>query len=150
MKDVMLADTPIEERAQILRDSCDKIVEKCYTRKFDTKETNEKRAELANVSIQIADLEEKLAEVRADLKGRIKPLAERMGKIRGELKAGGEWVSGECYQFLDADEGKVAMYDPNGYKIEERDMRPEERTRTIFQGIRENMTVQMSKTGTDN
>lgn len=39
MKDVMLADTPIEERAQILRDSCDKIVEKCYTRKFDTKET---------------------------------------------------------------------------------------------------------------
>lgn len=41
MKDVMLADTPIEERAQILRDSCDKIVEKCYTRKFDTKETNE-------------------------------------------------------------------------------------------------------------
>lgn len=86
MKDVMLADTPIEERAQILRDSCDKIVEKCYTRKFDTKETNEKRAELANVSIQIADLEEKLAEVRADLKGRIKPLAERMGKIRGELK----------------------------------------------------------------
>nr|UWI25202.1 MAG: hypothetical protein [Bacteriophage sp.] len=150
MKDVMLADTPLEERAQILRDSCDKIVEKCYTRKFDTKETSEKRAELANVSIQIADLEERLAEIRADYKGRIKPLIERLGKIRGELKAGGEWVSGECYQFLDAEEGKAALYDPSGYKIEERDLRPEERTRTIFQGIRENMTVQMSKTGTDN
>lgn len=150
MKDVMLADTPIEERAQILRDNCDKIVEQCYTRKFNTEETNEKRAELANVSIQIADLEEKLAEIRADYKGRIKPLIERMGKIRGELKSGGEWVSGECYQFLDADEGKAALYDPKGYKIEERDMRPEERSRTIFQGIRENMKVQMSKTGTDN
>lgn len=146
----MLADTPIEQRAQILRDSCDKIVEKCYTRKFNTEETNEKRAELANVSIQIADLEEKLAEIRADYKGRIKPLIERMGKIRGELKSGGEWVTGECYQFLDAEENKVALYDPNGYKIEERDMRPEERSRTIFQGIRENMKVQMSKTGTDN
>lgn len=150
MKDVMLADTPIEQRAQILRDSCDKIVEKCYTRKFNTEETNEKRAELANVSIQIADLEEKLAEIRADYKGRIKPLIERMGKIRGELKSGGEWVTGECYQFLDAEENKVALYDPNGYKIEERDMRQEERSRTIFQGIRENMKVQMSKTGTDN
>lgn len=150
MKDVMLADTPIEQRAQILRDSCDKIVEKCYTRKFNTEETNEKRAELANVSIQIADLEEKLAEIRADYKGRIKPLIERMGKIRGELKSGGEWITGECYQFLDAEENKVALYDPNGYKIEERDMRPEERSRTIFQGIRENMKVQMSKTGTDN
>ena len=34
MKDVMLADTPIEERERILRDSCDKIVEKNYTKKF--------------------------------------------------------------------------------------------------------------------
>ena len=150
MKDVMLADTPIEEREQILRDSCDKIVEKSYTRKFSTNETNEKRIEFANVSIQIKELENKLIEIRADYKGRIKPLVERMEKILEELKAGGEWVTGECYQFLDADEGKTALYDPNGYKIEERDMRPEERTRTIFQGIRENMTVQMSKTGTDN
>lgn len=150
MKDVMLADTPIEEREQILRDSCDKIVEKSYTRKFNTNETNEKRIEFANVSIQIKELENKLIEIRADYKGRIKPLVERMEKILEELKAGGEWVTGECYQFLDADEGKTALYDPNGYKIEEREMRPEERSRTIFQGIRENMKVQMSKTGTDN
>lgn len=28
MKDIMLADTPVEQRAQILRDSCDEVVEK--------------------------------------------------------------------------------------------------------------------------
>lgn len=28
MKDIMLADTPVEQRAQILRDSCDQIVER--------------------------------------------------------------------------------------------------------------------------
>lgn len=27
MKDIMLADTPVEQREQILRDSCDQIVE---------------------------------------------------------------------------------------------------------------------------
>lgn len=31
MKDIMLADTPVEQRAQILRDSCDQIVERSYT-----------------------------------------------------------------------------------------------------------------------
>ena len=36
MKDIMLADTPVEQREQILRDSCDQIVERSYTRKFDT------------------------------------------------------------------------------------------------------------------
>lgn len=30
MKDIMLADTPVEQRAQILRDSCDEVVEKNY------------------------------------------------------------------------------------------------------------------------
>lgn len=149
MKDVMLADTPIEQRAQFLRDSCDKIIEKCYTKKFEQHETNAKRAELANVSIQIADLEQQLAEIRADYKGRIKPLVERLGKIRDELKSGGEWVTGECYQFIDADEGKVGLYTPNGYKIEEREIRPEERTRTVFQAIRSNNS-DLPKTGTDN
>lgn len=44
MKDIMLADTPVEQRAQILRDSCDQIVERSYTRKFDQEEINERRA----------------------------------------------------------------------------------------------------------
>ena len=80
MKDIMLADTPVEQREQILRDSCDQIVEKSYTRKFDQQEINERRASLANVSIQIADLEQELAEIIADYKGRINPLQERIVK----------------------------------------------------------------------
>ena len=52
MKDIMLADTPVEQREQILRDSCDQIVERSYTRKFDTQQINERRAELACVSIK--------------------------------------------------------------------------------------------------
>ena len=65
MKDIMLADTPVEQREQILRDSCDQIVERSYTRKFDTQQINERRAELANVAIQKADLEDELAGIRA-------------------------------------------------------------------------------------
>ncbi len=92
MEEIMLQDTPIEERKRILRDSCDQIVERSYTRKFDQTQLDSKRAEIANVLIQINELDEELATIRADFKGRIKPLQERLGVIRDEIKAGGEWV----------------------------------------------------------
>lgn len=142
MKDIMLSDTPIEQRAQILRDSCDQIEEKHYTRKFEQPEINERREELAEVSIQINNLSQELKEVNADYKGRIKPKEERRGRILDELKAGGEYVKGECYKFIDPEEGKVAWYTPEGYLLEERDIKPEERQRTAFQTLR--------RTGTDN
>ena len=86
----MLSSTPLEQREQILRDSCDKVVEKSYTRRFEQGTINERRAELANVMIQINDLENELSEIKAQFKGKIKPLIERLSKIRNELKVGGE------------------------------------------------------------
>ena len=59
--DLSLIHISVEQRAQILRDSCDQIVERSYTRKFDQEESNERRADLANVAIQKADLEQSLA-----------------------------------------------------------------------------------------
>lgn len=146
MKDIMLAGTPVEQRAQILRDSCDQIVERRYTRKFDQEEINERRADLANVAIQKADLEQSLAEIRADYKGKIKPLEERIVKLRDELKAGGDWINGECYKFVDEEEKMVGFYSPEGYLLEQRTMTQEERQRNVFRAIRGNA---MDKTGTD-
>lgn len=147
MKDIMLADTPIEQREQILRDSCDQIVERSYTRRFDQQEINERRASLANVSIQIADLEQELAEIRADYKGRIKPLQERIVKLRDELKAGGDWVKGDCFKFVFEDEGMVGFYSPEGHLLEACPMTQEEKQKNVFRMIRE---TSVEKTGTDN
>ena len=140
MQDLMFADEPVEKREQLLRDNCDQIVERSYTRKFEQHETNARREELENVSIQVAELEDKLAEIKADYKGRIKPLLERRGLILDELKARGEYVKGDCYKFVDAEEGKTAFYSPEGYKLEERPIHPEERQRTIMQVLRKNGT----------
>lgn len=145
MVDLMFQDEPIEARAALLRDNCDQILERSYTRSFGQNEVNEKRSELEQVSIEVADLEQALAEIRADYKGRIKPLLERRSKILDELKARGEWVSGECYKFVDQEEGKTAIYTPEGYKIEERPMTPEERQRNIIQATR----FMPPRTGTD-
>lgn len=136
MKDIMLADTPVEQREEILRNSCDQILERSYTRKFDQEEINERRSELANVIIQIADLEQELSEVRADYKGKIKPLQERVSKLRDELKVGGDWIKGDCFKFVDEDEGKVGIYSPEGYLLEQRPMTQDERQRNVFRAIR--------------
>lgn len=143
MKDVMLADTPIEEREQILHDSCDQISEKEYTRKFDGKELNAKRSELSKMAIRLNDLKRELADIKASYKERMDPLNDRFNKARDEIKAGGESITTECYKFIDNDEGRTAWYTPEGYKLEERESTPEEKQRTMFQAIRER------KTGTD-
>lgn len=136
MKDIMLADTPVEQREEILRNSCDQILERSYTRKFDQEEINERKSELANVIIQIADLEQELSEVRADYKGKIKPLQERVSKLRDELKVGGDWIKGDCFKFVDEDEGKVGIYSPEGYLLEQRPMTQDERQRNVFRALR--------------
>ena len=152
MKDVMLSETPIEQREQIMKDSCDQILERSYTRKFDQAEINEKRSELANVSIQMQELEQELAEHRATIKGKIKPLSERRGKILDELKSGGEWIKGDCYKFVDDEEGMVGIYSPEGYKLEERPMTQEERQCNVFRALRDGNKTweEVPATGTDN
>ena len=136
MKDIMLADTPVELREEILRNCCDQILERSYTRKFDQAEINERRAELSNVLIQINDLDMELAEIRAEYKGKIKPLQERISKLRDELKVGGDWIKGDCFKFVDEDEGKVGIYSPEGYLLEQRPMTQDERQRNVFRAIR--------------
>lgn len=136
MQDLMFAEEPVESREQILRDNCDQIVERSYTRKFEQHEVNERREELEQVSIKVQELEEELSQMRADIKGRIKPLLERRSRLLDELKARGEWVKGDCFKFVDVEEGKTAFYSPEGYKLEERPITPEERNRTVFQAVR--------------
>lgn len=148
MQDIMLSETPADQRGQILRDSCDTIEERYYTRKFEQHETNEHREELAGVSIQLSELANEMTDIRADFKAKMKPLEERRTKILDELKSGGEYVRGDVYKFVDTDEGKAAWYSAEGYKLEERDLRPDEKQRSIFQLQRKPGVGE--RTGTDN
>lgn len=144
MQDVMFPNEPIAERRQLLHDNCDQIEQRSFMRSFDQDEVNGRRAELEQVSIQISELEDELAQIRADIKGRIKPMLERRGKILDELKARGEWVTADTYKFVDVDEGKAAYYSADGYKVEERPITPKERQRNIIQSTRF-----FNRTGTD-
>lgn len=135
MKEIMLENEPIEERAQILKDSCDKIEEMGYLRKFTPDETNEWRKELADLSIKLSDIENELASIKEEYKNRMKPLQDRFNEVRTCLKQGGEYEFGECYKFLDEDEGMVGYYDPTGHLIHCRPIKPDERQMTIYRTL---------------
>ena len=139
----MFLELPVEDREQVMRDNCDQIIERSYTKKFDQDEINARRAEYANVGIQVAELEKQLAEMRADYKGRIKPLLERMSGILDEIKSGGEWVTTDVFLFKDMDSGMAAIYAPDGHLLEKRPLTPGETQPTIMSAIRN------FRTGTD-
>lgn len=141
--EIMFLELPVEDREQVMRDNCDQIIERSYTKKFDQDEINTRRAEYANVGIQVAELEKQLAEMRADYKGRIKPLLERMSGILDEIKSGGEWVTTDVFLFKDMDSGMAAIYAPDGPLLEKRPLTPGEKQPTIMSAIRN------FRTGTD-
>lgn len=142
--EIMFLELPVEDREQVMRDNCDQIIERSYTKKFDQDEINARRAEYANVGIQVAELEKQLAEMRADYKGRIKPLLERMSGILDEIKSGGEWVvTTDVFLFKDMDSGMAAIYAPDGHLLEKRPLTPGEKQPTIMSAIRN------FRTGTD-
>lgn len=99
-----------------------------------------KRTEACDVAMQISELNKELKEVTADYKGKIKPLTERHDSILDEIRGGGEQVKGDTFKFMFEECGKVGFYDTNGHLVEQRDMTPEERQRTVFQAVRRNGT----------
>ncbi|HBG40222.1 MAG TPA: hypothetical protein DDW85_02260 [Porphyromonadaceae bacterium] len=141
MEEFLFQEKPLEERIDILSANCDQIEERNYTRKFNQDEMNERKSELASVSIQINEIEQEFKEVKAEFGGKLKPLGERIQRIIEELKSGGEYVKAKCYKMVDLDEGMTGWYSPEGVLLESRKAKPEERQRTAFQTLR--------RTGTD-
>lgn len=136
MKEIMLEETPVEMREQILKDSCDQIIERSYVRHFTSDELNGRKDELANACIQLDELEKKLSDIRSEYKGKIKPLEDRIARLTADIRMSGEMVHGDCYKFVDPDERRVGIYTPEGRLIEERPITPEDRQMTLHGALR--------------
>ncbi len=136
MKEIMLSDMPVEQRCQVLKDSCDSISEGRYLVKFTQEDKNDERQRLKDVSMEIAAIEDEFSVVKSEYKAKLKPLIEERASTLENLKAGGIYQTGEIYKFIDSENAEVGFYDPSGHLIEERGLTKEERQRTMFQSLR--------------
>mgnify|MGYP000539934797 CR=1 FL=1 len=121
-------------RLQMLQDNCAAIEKITYPHQFSEEEMEARKTSLANLDIEMSELE---AEKKA-VQDRIK---EQRGKLIEDIKRKYEDVTDECYKFLDRETRTACYYNGNGDLVRERPMEAQEMQKTIQEDL--------AATGTD-
>lgn len=129
------------QREAFLKDNCDACEQKGYMKPYTPEELQGHKEKLANVSIEIAEIEAEKRVVDAEFKGRLKPLKESRSAMVSNIKSKAEYVNEICYRFTDQEARMTGYYNKEGKLIESRPATADELQTTIFSAVR--------KTGTD-
>jgi hypothetical protein len=127
-------------RRSFLNDNADSVEKKGYMKKFSDEDLIEFKNDLSETDIQINDIEEEKKEVVNVFKLKLKPLQSQRHKLLKDLKHKAEFVTEECYKFIDTDTRMVEYYNVEGEMIETRPANADELQRNLFQDIRKNGT----------
>lgn len=128
-------------REAFLKDNCDSCEQKGYMRSYTPEELQGHKEKLANVSIEISEIEAEKKAVEANFKGRLKPLKEQRAIMVSNIKSKAEYVNEVCYRFTDQETKETGFYNKEGHLVECRPATADELQSTIFSVVR--------KTGTD-
>ena len=128
-------------REQFLKDNCDALEQKGYMRQYTPEELQGHKEKLANLSIEISEIEAEKKILDAAYKSRLKPLKESRAQMVSNIKSKSEYVNEICYRFTDQETKETGYYNKEGNLIESRPATADELQTTIFQMVR--------KTGTD-
>lgn len=131
-------------REAFLKDNADGCEQKGYMKPYSREELQGHKEKLANVLIEIAEIEAEAKQAAAEYKGRLKPLKEERSMKVSNIKAKAEYVNEVCYRFTDQETKETGFYNKDGDLIECRPATADELQPTMFSVIRN-----MEKTGTD-
>lgn len=120
------------QRKQFLTDNCDCVEKKGYMKQYSPAQMQSNKEELANVSIEISDIENEMNKVKASYKRRLKPLIEKRENMVFNIKQKAEYVSEDCYRFTDQNARMTGYYNADGDLIEERPATAEELQTNLF------------------
>ncbi len=120
MKETLFAEYAPEERKQMLEDNADEVLEKNYTRKFNSAEKNIRRARNSEIDLELAEIDEELKAFKEKVKNKREPLVTEKKKILDEIKADGEYIKGTVYKMIDREKKEVNFYDEEGVLVESR------------------------------
>lgn len=131
---------PLEDRAQVLEDSCDAVEDVTYSKPFTPEELALKREQLTDASIKIADIEEEKKQVMDGYKEQLKPLQTQKEDAIKALRDKSQTVTEKCYKFFDEDTKTVGFYNKEGNLVNSRPAFKQELQKTIFSVMRKNGT----------
>lgn len=121
-------------RKTFLKDNCDKIEPVGYMKEFSAEEIGTMKDQLAEVSIEIDDIETAKKEAMAEFKDQIKPLAEEKATLLQNIKQRAIFTNEDCFKFTDYDGKQVGYYNSEGVLISSRPMKPDEYQMTFRLG----------------
>lgn len=121
------------QRAAFIRDNCDKVETKGYMRQYSKDELQQRKERLANLSIEIAEINAEKKSANRDFKLQLDPLKEEHSEVVSQIKAKAEYVIEECYKFVDQEAREAGYYNKAGDCIEIRPATADELQTTIFQ-----------------
>lgn len=130
---------PIQREA-FLKDNCDACEQKGYMKPYTPEELQGHKEKLANVSIEIAEIEAEKKQVEADFKGRLKPLKESRAIMVSNIKSKAEYVNEVCYRFTDQETKETGYYNKDGILVECRPATADELQPNIFSVVRKTGT----------
>ena len=133
MEQHLAQDISEQDRWQFLCDNADAVEKIGYTHCFTPEELAQKKESLAEVSIQINDIETEKKEVMDDFKERLKPLNEEKAELLDHIKRGSEFrADEECAKILYHDERMAGFYNKLGELVYSRPIMPQEMQKTMF------------------
>ncbi len=135
--------TDKDARYNFLRDNCDCIEVLDYTKELSKERREELKETLVDKNVQLRDVkadkraaDELYKEQDKGYKNQIKHLESENEDIAKTLKEKAEFVSENCFKFIDDETGSVGYYDNEGVLRYSRPLTPDERQRTIQMEIR--------------
>ena len=130
----------LDARKSFLKDNCDVVEEVGYMKPFSPEEVTEMKNELAEISIEINDIEEEKKSNAELFKIKLKPLLDNKAELLTGIKNQSEYTKEICYTFIDQDQKMVGSYNSDGMLISQRPAMPKELQGTIHQMMRKTGT----------
>ena len=125
--DDQIASLPSQERIDVLEGICYQVKKESYTKQLSQEEQAEKKSELAEVSILIAELEEKKKDLIAQLKAEMTEPIEQKKKLLKTIKYKSETREGLLFYIDDQENGMMYIFDENAVCVEFRSLRQDEK-----------------------
>lgn len=120
------------QREQFIKDNADACENKGYMKAYTPEELQGHKEKLANVSIEISEIENEIKEIKKEYAERLKPLKEARENMVSNIKAKAEYVNEVCYRFTDRDAKMTEYYNRDGDLVEMRPATAEELQPTLF------------------
>ena len=129
------------QREAFLKDNCEKVENKGYMKPFTPEQLQGHKENLAELSMQIEEVENEKKEAARHFKLALDPLLAQRREMVSNIRQKAQYVNELCYKFVDREEKQTGYYNADGDLIELRPATADELQPTLFY---------LQKTGTNN